>query len=283
MIKFPVELRGVEAQKYSDYSDFVASLDIAGCQKNVIGVSSDDKDIYSLTIGDSNNPVIFIQGCIHGNHEWACAHWVRDFIKILASPPPELHRIVKLLLSKYSFYTIPMLNTYGYFNTTYTNANGVDLNRNFDAGWHDYPPDDPAHPKGPSPFSEPESQIVRDEVLRLKPIMFIDCHTRGNSFIGITAGGAYPYDYLIRDMTYSAGALLNVNVALQPQSPISVPRSSNWVSLQESKNGMSPISFYFETAYLVDDTEKVRQGINGLMVFSYYAYLYSQDRKLILN
>jgi protein MpaA len=55
------------------------------------------------------------------------------------------------------------------------NARGVDLNRNYPAGWVRRPPGDPQY-AGPRPFSEPESRALRRLALRLRPKVTIWYH-----------------------------------------------------------------------------------------------------------
>ncbi len=60
-------------------------------------------------------------------------------------------------------------------------ADGVDLNRNWDHRWESDPATDPttAKYKGPAPFSEPEVLALRDLVLRLRPLIVVDYHSPG--------------------------------------------------------------------------------------------------------
>ncbi|MBD3161357.1 MAG: hypothetical protein GF346_04065 [Candidatus Eisenbacteria bacterium] len=59
---------------------------------------------------------------------------------------------------------------------------GVDLNRNWDYRWSEYPRDDPTDRmyKGPSPFSEPETVALRDLILRETPLIVVDFHSPGS-------------------------------------------------------------------------------------------------------
>jgi Zinc carboxypeptidase len=70
---------------------------------------------------------------------------------------------------------------------------GVDGNRNYDAHW--FLGDREKQPcmevyRGDKPFSEPETRVIRDILLRVKTLCFlyISIHTYGNSII-------YPYGY----------------------------------------------------------------------------------------
>jgi len=62
---------------------------------------------------------------------------------------------------------MPIENPWGFDNGHRYNANGVDLNRNFDWHWEDYVGGEPysSNYKGTAPFSEPETQYIRDTLM----------------------------------------------------------------------------------------------------------------------
>ena len=63
------------------------------------------------------------------------------------------------------------------------NARGVDLNRNFDIGWEAYvgaPEPGPEGYKGPSPASEPETQVLLNAARKYNPVCCIAYHSSGN-------------------------------------------------------------------------------------------------------
>lgn len=70
-----------------------------------------------------------------------------------------------------------------YWRTWKANARGVDLNRNFDAGWETYegvPYPSSDHYKGQSPVSEPETQAVVNAVHNCEAILTISYHSTGS-------------------------------------------------------------------------------------------------------
>lgn len=98
-----------------------------------------------------------------------CNNWVDD-------------DLLEYLRWNVHFIIIPIVNPYGFVNHTRQNGRNVDLNRNFDAYWDSFPYDED-HYKGDSPFSEKESQYVRDVILANPDIAcFIDYHMNGSNY-----------------------------------------------------------------------------------------------------
>ncbi len=87
----------------------------------------------------------------------------------------------KKVLKKYSFLIFPNVNPVGrrlveqgrYCHRT--NGRNVDLNRNWNIGWHLVSAAETA--SGPSAFSEPETRIVRDVVTAFSPDVFMSVHS----------------------------------------------------------------------------------------------------------
>jgi Zinc carboxypeptidase len=106
--------------------------------------------------------VLLVLGGTHGNE---CAtvvlleRWVEHLLQ--TQWLHDLHLMV-----------LPCLNPDGYAANTRTNGRGVDLNRNFPAGWSA----DSEEPPGPYPLSEKESVILHDLVLACEPAAIISLH-----------------------------------------------------------------------------------------------------------
>lgn len=283
MINIPIILKGQSYTKYTDYSQFETDLDNlpTSIEKHEIGTSSDGRTIYGLSIGDyTNKPVIFVTGTVHGQHEWDGAHYTQQFMSLLANPPSNLKRTVTKLKNKFAFYTIPMVNTYGYFNYDYKNANGVNLNRNFEKNWDIFEGEIGTEQyKGTEPFSEPESKILKVLLETLKPTMYIDCHTHGTRETGLTTGGNKAHEYLIRDLTYSVDAKLNKGVILQPFTALIWSAVSTWATTLKAKTGGNCIGYFFEVEWLITEEEKATEALNFLLTASIYAYMYAFDKK----
>lgn len=103
---------------------------------------------------------VLVFGCIHGDE---CA--ARDVRPITGCPPYGM-----------DVYTVPNLNPDGFDRGSRLNGRGVDLNRNFPAGWR--PTGSRASPQyaGPRPFSEPETRLAARLVRRLDPEVTIWFH-----------------------------------------------------------------------------------------------------------
>ena len=102
---------------------------------------------------------ILIIGCFHGDE------------------PQGKYLIEKYLSKKHdsNLSFIPCLNEYGYKNNIRTNANGVDLNRNFPTkNWILSEKDN--YYGGIEPASEKETRFVIDTVKKLKPKLIITLH-----------------------------------------------------------------------------------------------------------
>lgn len=67
---------------------------------------------------------------------------------------------------------LPLLNPDGAERGTRYNANGVDLNRNFDYNWHP----ESEEPSGSHPLSEPESKALSEFVLARRPQKIVSLH-----------------------------------------------------------------------------------------------------------
>ncbi len=105
---------------------------------------------------------ILVIGCIHGN-ECAGTVVVRD----LARRRPPAGTVLWL---------VEQLNPDGAAAGVRQNARGVDLNRNFPVRWRPIGRPWHVHHAGPRPFSERESRIARDLILRVRPAATIWYH-----------------------------------------------------------------------------------------------------------
>lgn len=163
-------------------------------KKEVIGKSVEGREIENYTFGNGPKHLVFVGG-IHGGYEWNSVMLAYKLIDFLKENPNELN--ANLTVS-----VIPSANPDGLFKvvdregrfgvsdvsdnvplgTGRFNANGVDLNRNFDCKWA---PEATWRSKkvsaGTQPFSEPESVAIRDFTLKEKPNAFVFFHSQANA------------------------------------------------------------------------------------------------------
>lgn len=100
-------------------------------------------------------PVVLLMAGVHG-HERCSIMGLYLFAKALCESP-ELSPLRNGLTVK----MIPVVCPSGYNNNTRVNANGVNINRNFDANWV-LTPDDGMNYSGASPADQDETQVVQD-------------------------------------------------------------------------------------------------------------------------
>ena len=94
-----------------------------------------------------------------------CANMFKEMLENWKTEPA-----FEALIMNYDFAVIPCLNVYGFTHDTRKNERGVDLNRNYVTGWADatgteYTDPNSQYYKGTAPFSEVQTQAVRDFVL----------------------------------------------------------------------------------------------------------------------
>jgi|AntRauTorckE6833_2_1112554.scaffolds.fasta_scaffold01372_8 hypothetical protein len=144
----------------------------------VIGSSVEGRDITAYEYGSGDTQLLFVGG-IHGGYEYNTTLLSYDIINYLSANPDVVPDSVSVTV-------IPVLNPDGLYRIAGTtaddftsadmpslsetvpgrfNANEVDLNRNFDCNWQEESTWQSRSVSGGSaPFSEPESQAVRDYI-----------------------------------------------------------------------------------------------------------------------
>jgi len=163
-----------------------------------IGKSRAGRAITAYRFGNGAANLLFVGG-IHGGYEWNSSLLAWQLIDHLTTHPEVIPPTV-------SVHVIPALNpdglalavgTGGRFASSDVfepltrltsgrfNANGVDLNRNFDCNWAPQSTwrGQPVS-AGKQPFSEPEAAALRDYVLTLKPVAVAFWHSQANAVYG---------------------------------------------------------------------------------------------------
>ena len=132
-----------------------------------IGHSVEGREIYLLELGEGDSTTI-VFGAFHGN-EYLSPKFVFAFARTLYfDKNPQLS--CRLII-------VPVVNPDGLVSDTRTNANKVDINRNFPTrNWQPNAKSTHNHP-GPSAASEPETQLVIEILERYKPQRIVSVHT----------------------------------------------------------------------------------------------------------
>lgn len=82
------------------------------------------------------------------------------------------------------FVVVPIVNPTGFNAATYKNANGVNLNRNYDYKWVKIADKTSDQYGGEAPFDQPETQAVRDLILNESNVsLVIDSHSMGSGAV----------------------------------------------------------------------------------------------------
>ena len=144
--------------------------------KVVIGHSVSGHRIVAYRVGNPASPrKALVVGDIHGDE-------------------PQGVRVVRAIRSMrgirdVDLWLIDTVNPDGLAAHQRRNARGVDLNRNFAAGWRRTGPRGYRYYAGPHAFSEPESRAVRALVLRLRPAVTLWYHQPYGYVIPPLGGG----------------------------------------------------------------------------------------------
>ncbi|MGC1165306.1 MAG: M14 family zinc carboxypeptidase [Solirubrobacterales bacterium] len=134
-------------------------------RRDVVGRSADGRRIELHQKGDpALSGEILVFGCIHGD-ECAAAE-IQPSSSLTAGCPDW----------KSDVYVVPNLNPDGAARGSRLNGRGVDLNRNFPAGWRPIGERGDPQYSGPRPFSEPETRLAARIVRELEPEVTIWFH-----------------------------------------------------------------------------------------------------------
>ncbi len=138
--------------------------------KKVFGYSETGRTIEGYEVGWGAN-VILIHASLHGD-EIGTTDLLNVFAEELQSDPELVASTTKLVI-------IPIANPDGYYDRTdKLNSRGVNLNLNFQTkDWQKYGPLGTF--AGEFPFSEKESQVLKQVVEEYKPVAMIAFHAEG--------------------------------------------------------------------------------------------------------
>jgi protein MpaA len=129
----------------------------------LLGYSAERRPIRAVVVGERSAPLrVLVVGCIHGNE---CAG-VAVTRRLARAPAPD----------RSVLWVVHRLNPDGAVLGVRQNARGVDLNRNFPAGWRPSGRRWDAEHSGPRPLSEPETRAARRLVVRVRPEVTVWFH-----------------------------------------------------------------------------------------------------------
>jgi protein MpaA len=137
-----------------------ASSGVAAPQRELLGRSEQGRPIFAIRAGDPHGVPVLVVGCIHGNETAGIA---------VAKALEREHAGADLWI-------VEDLNPDGQARGTRQDGRGVDLNANWSSQWHGGGRPWDAYYAGPRPFSERETRIARDLILRIRPRVTIWYH-----------------------------------------------------------------------------------------------------------
>lgn len=272
-------------ESYNSYLEEV--LEVEGFDQHRLLDSYGGRPVYGFSIGDiKHKPMIFIDGCIHKSHEWRSSYWIMHFMEVLNNPSlyPEVAKEITRLKTKYSFYIIPVVapdcfeaSTKGVYS--YGNDNGVDIAHNFD---YNYSSD--INNRGEFPFSEPESQNIRDIILQHKPVMYINCHTWGSGnrhVVRIPVNSSHEIFYSDWNET------MNLSSPIQQYRELGShntnPSAYNWASGQVSSQGRKILSNVLEIGDLISALTQSQLGVTAFVTHIIQADNYLTNNSLTVS
>jgi protein MpaA len=136
----------------------------AGGGSLLLGRSEAGRPIVAFRVGHRQGTRVVVVGCIHGTE---CAGIA-------------IAQALERIDPRADLWIVPDLNPDGDAAGTRQNGRGVDLNANWSSQWRaGGRPFDVYYP-GPPPFSERETRIARDLILRLRPRVTIWYHQHMN-------------------------------------------------------------------------------------------------------
>lgn len=150
-------------QNYLTYAEvcsvmrLIAASHPAVCRLDTIGFTVLDRPVLAMRVTDQPSveepePEFRVIGAHHGDEKISTAVAL-EFLRFLAESY-DTSSAVRDLVDSREIWVIPILNADGYVANSRSNANGVDLNRDYGYKWY-------GQGGSPSPFSQRESRAIR--------------------------------------------------------------------------------------------------------------------------
>jgi len=201
--------KGLEsAAKVAQTEDWSVSGKLQCYTLRTIGTSKNGRAINAYVFGSGGRTVLYT-GQIHGN-EYSARNLMNAWVDEIEANPQNIPENTQIVV-------VPTINPDGSSAGTRTNANNVDLNRNFDVSdWKSDIQTVNGQPfaggGGPTPMSEPETQAIANYTRQLAPTLTMSYHAAAAYVIGNTCGDtpalAATYASMVRyrNMTGVSGA-----------------------------------------------------------------------------
>jgi len=181
-----------------DYETLERTIKGKNYKYSIIGKSVTGRNIYCVRGGNIGNKKVLLVGALHAR-EYITADLIMRIFERQNRCVCANFFVVPMLnpdgvnLCKYGINSVPItfrenLTKYNAGNLDFSmwkaNVRGVDINNNFDAGWHREFEHRKAKPAsqgyyGKMPESEPETRAIVKFIRKLKPDICIAFHTKG--------------------------------------------------------------------------------------------------------
>jgi murein peptide amidase A len=138
----------------------VAGAPAATARSFLLGRSELGRPIAAVRVGNPHGPRVLVVGCIHGTE---CAGI-------------GVARALERIRTRLDLWIVPNLNPDGLARGARQNGRGVDLNANWSSQWRGGGSAWDTYYPGPHPFSERETRIARNLILRIRPRVTIWFH-----------------------------------------------------------------------------------------------------------
>lgn len=268
-----------KAEFYTDYASLISAYDSMAnsfqdqVTKRTLGTTDQNVAIYEYVISTGNynkagrrgtldselsKPIFGIMSGTHG-YERASVNGLYYIFRDILSGVPAL----TTLMDNAEIHIIPCLCPWGFDNNSRTNYNGVNLNRNFSAGWYEHDQGSRDY-SGPSASSEKETQIAEawiDSMHALGANLVIDWHNSGygeeiSCFASCTNNIGGTQD-IKKSYLHSVNALSSVLIRVN-----SVRKDAIWAYsctadgagyANKYMDSIGQLGCFFETSYNVDN------------------------------
>ena len=198
----------------NDYPDYANGISEAGqylvtpAYKTYMYILKSNNERWGNSQVNQHKKVVLIGGT-HGSEmvsQVNCYHYAKRLCEDYIS-----NKNFFALRNSCDFYIVPILNGYGLYHFTRVNANGVDLNRNFEcADGFKESGSGTVYYTGSSAFSEFETKLVKCLTEKIRPYLCIDHHSYNRS----TDAGAAKYQVFFGEIANAAMSRAAYQVAV---------------------------------------------------------------------